>query len=290
MHRNFIAIGGFLFLFYPGAVGKTPKSVDLTLRVWCAWCDNASASFAGGSVRIANRDSYKNGSVLIKGVSAGTYTLTVSPYSHVSEEQNLPPASGHASVACESLKCCTLRLLPNVSEGGIALVSTDRRGGTAQIEVITCPEEDSPKEEKPFPQCQPPPNGPCSVSALRSNGGSCFGDNIETAAGVCWVESGNGRYLKSMTDRCADGSSVSFGLFQINISANPIAGLNCPSAFDAPFAGSHPTCDVVNRTLYKQCESAALDIRNNIAKACEFSAGGTNWRAWGPRTRQLCGL
>lgn len=289
MHRNFIAIGGFLFLFYPGAVGKTPKSVDLTLRVWCAWCDNASASFAGGSVRIANRDSYKNGSVLIKGVSAGTYTLTVSPYSHVSEEQNLPPASGHASVACESLKCCTLRLLPNVSEGGIALVSTDRRGGTAQIEVLTCPDEDIPKEEV-FPQCQPPPDGPCSVSALRKNGGSCFGNNIETAAGVCLVESNNDLLAESGTDRCADGSSVSFGIFQINISANTMAGLNCPAAFDASYTGSHPTCNIIKRDLYNSCRSAAFDGRNNIAKACELSRGGTSWRHWGSRTRRLCGI
>lgn len=142
----------------------------------------------------------------------------------------------------------------------------------------------------PTAACQAPASGACSVANLLNNGGSCFGNGVTLAAGVCNVESANGAFLYSTTDKCADGSPVSFGLFQINITANQIGGLNCPAAFDAKFTGSHPTCNVVNRTLYNECEAAALNVANNIAAACQISNNGTNFSKWGPNTRAKCGI
>ncbi|MFA6494772.1 MAG: PKD domain-containing protein [Candidatus Paceibacterota bacterium] len=136
-------------------------------------------------------------------------------------------------------------------------------------------------------QCQPPASGPCSLAALQ---GSCFGSNAQIAGGVCMIESSGNPMAQSGTDKCADGSPVSIGLFQINISANTISGLNCPTAFDHAFSGSHPTCNVTNRALYLQCLSAAQSASDNIAKACELSGNGSSWRLWGPATIQKCGL
>jgi len=136
-------------------------------------------------------------------------------------------------------------------------------------------------------QCQPPTSGPCSVSALQS---SCFGSNAQTAAGVCMIESSGNPLAQSGTDKCDGGEPVSIGLFQINISANQIDGLNCPSAFDHPFSGSHPTCHVLNQSLYQQCVSAAQNAGDNIAKACQMSGNGNNFCQWGPATRTKCGL
>lgn len=143
---------------------------------------------------------------------------------------------------------------------------------------------------QPGPRCQAPSSGGCSVANLTAHGGSCFGSNITLAAGVCNVESANGAFVYSTTDKCDDGHPVSIGLFQINISANTIAGLNCPSAFSNPFTGSNPHCTVTSSTLYNQCVNAAADAGNNIAKACALSSGGTNFRLWGAATRNACGL
>ena len=155
--------------------------------------------------------------------------------------------------------------------------------------------------------CQAPPRGGCSTQSLMSVGGACFGDNISVAGGVCGVETANGALLKSTTDVTEGttanpkGESVSFGLFQINISANKVFDLktatliDCPKAFDRPFTscsytGTCPKPKIVDRNLYNKCRDAALDANNNIARACSLSNGGTDWSPWGRRTRDLCGV
>jgi hypothetical protein len=140
---------------------------------------------------------------------------------------------------------------------------------------------------QPGPRCQPPSAGPCSSAQLQ---GSCFGSNAQTAGGVCNVESNGNAAAKSGTDKCNDGSPVSIGLFQINISANTIGGLNCPSAFSNAFTGSNPHCTITNQSLYQQCVAAAMDASTNIQKACQLSGNGANFAQWGPATRQACGL
>ncbi len=149
-------------------------------------------------------------------------------------------------------------------------------------------------------QCQPPTSGPCSVASLQ---GTCFGNNAQTAGGVCMIESAGNPMAQSGTDKCLDasgvGKPVSFGLFQINISANQIGGLNCPAAFDKPYTGCilrgecgpcHLKNDTASIKLYNDCVTAAMNANDNIAKACQMSGNGSSFSQWGPATLQKCGL
>jgi hypothetical protein len=104
------------------------------------------------------------------------------------------------------------------------------------------------------------------------------------------VESNGNQLSESGVDKCNDGSPVSIGLFQINVSANSIGGLNCPSAFSNAYTGSNPNCTITNQPLYNQCVSAAMNAATNIQKACQLSGNGANFNVWGPATKSACGL
>lgn len=129
--------------------------------------------------------------------------------------------------------------------------------------------------------CQAPSSGACSPAALSS---TCFGGrNVDTWSAICFKESGGNTSVPSGTDKCTgDGSVVSFGLFQINISANQIGNLNCPAAFSSVYTGSNKNCRVVNRALYNQCVNAAKNPQLNIETACRLaSPNATNTGPWG---------
>lgn len=133
--------------------------------------------------------------------------------------------------------------------------------------------------------CQAPSSGACSAQALS---GTCFGGtNVDTWSAICYAESNGSVTVPSETDICTgDGSPVSFGLFQINISANRIGNLNCPSAFSSVFTGSNKNCRVINRDLYNQCVAAAKNATNNITTACSLaSPSATNTGPWGAARR-----
>ncbi len=136
-------------------------------------------------------------------------------------------------------------------------------------------------------RCEPSTRPDASVAALS---GTCFGANATKASSIANLESGG--VATARGDKCADGSYASWGLFQINISANPIAGLNCKDAFDRPASGrtllSNGTydCHVINQTLYAQCIAAAQIPANNIQAACAISHNGTRWSAWS--TNRTC--
>ncbi len=135
--------------------------------------------------------------------------------------------------------------------------------------------------------CQPPASGPATIQALSS---SCFGSNAGAAADVAMHESGGIAAQPSTVDICTlDGSVVSFGLFQINISANPIGNLKCPSAFNQMFTAQNKNCKVTNQALYQQCVAAAENPAANIAEACQLSSNGTNWGPWA-NTAKACGF
>ena len=139
--------------------------------------------------------------------------------------------------------------------------------------------------------CQAPVSGACSSAMLQN---SCFGSNAQVAGGVCNTESSNNQYAKG--DDCGGGNYASIGLFQINLSANPIPDpatgqmLNCPSAFSNAYTGSNPHCTILNQNLYNECVSAAENPSTNIQEACALSKQGTSWSLWGPHTRQVCGV
>ena len=132
-------------------------------------------------------------------------------------------------------------------------------------------------------QCSPPSSGACSVNNLKAIGGLCFGNNIEKAAAICNAESANGTLLESTVDKCEPGKEVvSFGLFQINISAHDIGGYSCINSFNSgPYTGSDHLCSVKDNPTYNNCKNAAKDYIINIQKACEISGGGNSWSQWG---------
>ncbi len=120
--------------------------------------------------------------------------------------------------------------------------------------------------------CSPVTTGDCSVANMTTT----FGALASQASGVCSKESGGRADLPSGTDICKGNGThdpVSIGLFQINISAHSIGGLNCPSAFNTPLTSKevkNPTlCWVLpeKRDLYNQCVAAAKNPAINIAEA-----------------------
>lgn len=133
--------------------------------------------------------------------------------------------------------------------------------------------------------CKAPASGPCSTQSLAS---TCFGGkNVDAWSAICYAESNGSVTVPSGTDRCTgDGKPVSFGLFQINISANKVAGLDCPKAFSSTFTGQNKNCRVVNQALYNQCVAAVKNAQNNIDTACRLAGtNATNTTPWGAARR-----
>ena len=121
-----------------------------------------------------------------------------------------------------------------------------------------------------------------------------FGSAASQASQICTAESANGTLVVSGVDKLGDGTPYSFGLFQINITANNVAGNNCPAAFSkqsctVKSCGPGTGVTVVNRGLYERCREAALLPSSNIAAAkAVYDAAGKSWRPWG--TAKGCGL
>lgn len=134
------------------------------------------------------------------------------------------------------------------------------------------------------PACAAPASGPCTVANLQG----VFGADALQAAGICKRESAG--IPTSRGDTCQDGTKVSIGLFQLNISADNITAANgqllkCPNAFTTPFVGTNNvTCqlktDAASQALYQQCLAATLDPTNNIANTFADTQQGTNWHFW----------
>lgn len=120
--------------------------------------------------------------------------------------------------------------------------------------------------------CPAPNSGACSAASLSG----VFGGNAYMAAGICQGESGGNPLLGSKVDRCKDGNSFSWGLFQINLTVHDI-GLGCTKAFSA----KNYKCTVVDRELYNKCVARAQDSAFNMQYAATLSRGGSNWGQWG---------
>jgi hypothetical protein len=134
--------------------------------------------------------------------------------------------------------------------------------------------------------------GQCTPSALESS----WGSNASRMSCVIQGESGC-QEIPSGIDKGADGNPVSFGRYQINISANKMqcpgqAALNCPSAFTTPYTGANKSTQVksdeASRVLYEQCKQAAYnpDCSTNTAQQI-LSEGG--WGRWGADAARGCG-
>ncbi|MGB7957564.1 MAG: pilin [Minisyncoccia bacterium] len=134
--------------------------------------------------------------------------------------------------------------------------------------------------------CAPTPSGPCSVAQLSQ---TCMGNNAQAASEICAAESSGNAVAGG--DLSTNGQPVSIGLFQINLSANNLPGLNCTAAFNHTWMPNNPST-IVNAPLYNQCLAAAQNIAINTTYACTLSnkgqGAGTSWGAWSTHTG--CGL
>lgn len=133
--------------------------------------------------------------------------------------------------------------------------------------------------------CQTVRAGEATVERLR---GACSWDP-DQASRIAMKESSGRPFEESGVDRCRPGNeAVSYGLFQINISAERVGGLDCPSAFSAMYTGSNHNCRITNQGLYNACQRAATDAATNIQTACElFKRRG--WQPW-LNSAKACGI
>jgi hypothetical protein len=138
--------------------------------------------------------------------------------------------------------------------------------------------------------CSALSSGDCSVANLTS----AFGAAATQASSICNGES-RGKNIPSTVDKCTGNGTndpVSVGLFQINLSAHKMAGLNCIDAFNtvytAKIAKDRTQCWVKNRPLYDQCVAAAEIPANNIAAAKALYGANSSWKQWGANKNSGC--
>jgi hypothetical protein len=116
-------------------------------------------------------------------------------------------------------------------------------------------------------KCAIQSSGPCSVNNLTPY----FGDrDVATLfSKICSHESSGCAVKVSTTDKTAEGQPVSFGCFQINITAHSIGGYNCPAAFTNPLtsASQRQNVHIKDARLYEQCKAAALNDSINLRYA-----------------------
>jgi hypothetical protein len=132
-----------------------------------------------------------------------------------------------------------------------------------------------------IPGLAPQGRGNCSAEALTP----VFGSQAATFSCIAQRESGCNPGLPSGVDVGADGNAVSFGLYQINISANRIVcdgqTYNCPAAFSSMYTAQNRSTTVVNPELYTQCRALATNASCNsqTAQSLYQRAGLSPWRA-----------
>jgi len=129
----------------------------------------------------------------------------------------------------------------------------------------------------PDSHCFPMTTGLCSVENLKKY----FGANAEKASGICHAESGGIENIPSGADKCQPGGqSVSFGLFQINISANDVADVKCVDKAASPvYTSKNHNCKP--QSDYEKCKKAAQTGEKNIQEAVKLSKNGKYWGLWG---------
>ncbi|MEK7598136.1 MAG: hypothetical protein AAB487_00160 [Patescibacteria group bacterium] len=129
------------------------------------------------------------------------------------------------------------------------------------------------------PACRVAQSGACAPANFA---GTCLASSANKASVICQKESSGIASIASGVDKCVPGGeSVSYGLFQINLTANNVAGLNCTGSVGPLYTAQNHTCSVTNPTVFNQCVAAARDPTTNIQAACSISNGGTSWSRWG---------
>ena len=144
--------------------------------------------------------------------------------------------------------------------------------------------------------CKPTsnPKNPCSPENLAPY----FPDeNIALqASSICNLESQGHPTRQSYVDFCRDGSSYSYGLFQINVIAKEQLVPECAGAFQYTMneAGDDMACTkekngvcivhdcrIADQTKYKACVAAITNAERNISIAAKVYAETNSWKDWG---------
>jgi Type IV secretion system pilin len=164
--------------------------------------------------------------------------------------------------------------------------------------------------------CAIPTSNPCSVASLNQLGNNCFGSNVNVMSQICMRESGGNPNARSGTDKCADGNSWSYGLFQVNFIAHGRA-LGCGNVISINTAGAQTrndrtlgtcmpgqyrtipgtntrycavrNCRVSNPAGYNSCIAIATNPRLNVQYACSIYNNHGGLSHWGGSAKR-CGL
>lgn len=129
--------------------------------------------------------------------------------------------------------------------------------------------------------CKVMSSGACSVSVLSS----CKSWNAEDASRVCNLESGGGANLTiaSGSDKCtADGTSFSYGLWQINLTVHQGQSYMPPACQKKLFQGVNKLCRlIVSKAELQACVTALGDAYAQTKVACGLYNGrGGNFSDW----------
>ncbi len=123
-------------------------------------------------------------------------------------------------------------------------------------------------------------SGACSVQNMRL----CSSWNPEDASRICNLESAGGANLTiaSGSDKCADGTSFSYGLWQINLTyhqGQPYMPAACQKTL---FSGKNFSCKLVaTRAELQACVSSLGDVAAQTKVACGLYNGrGGNFKDW----------
>ncbi|QQS22532.1 hypothetical protein IPM19_02775 [bacterium] len=123
-------------------------------------------------------------------------------------------------------------------------------------------------------------SGACSVENMKL----CSAWNPEDASRVCNLESAGGANLTiaSGSDKCADGTSFSYGLWQINLTyhqGQPYMPQACQKTL---FNGKNFSCRLaVSKAELQACVSALGDVAAQTKVACGLYKGrGGNFKDW----------
>ncbi len=212
------------------------------------------------------------------------------------------PVSGAAGCA-ESEKCCIDN--ENKSYGSTCTLTTsgyEDNPGTCTT-MNACGENHSEINTEQcgsnlvccngIPQGGPPPaEGYCSPEYLRENGWPEA--SLSIAGCVCKMENGGNvtpatACVPSRCDTCADGTVVSYGIWQINLDAHALGGNACPSSIEPDYGtcpksnvcctGNKKQCTVVDADTYGKCKNLACDPAFNSSWAANLHAK-RGWQPW----------
>ncbi len=128
--------------------------------------------------------------------------------------------------------------------------------------------------------CQIMNSGACSVQNMKL----CPDWNPEDASRVCNLESAGGANLTiaSGSDKCADGTSFSYGLWQINLTYHQGQSYMPAACQKTLFTGKNFSCKLaVSKSELQACVNALGDVAAQTKVACGLYKGrGGNFKDW----------